>query len=850
MSYLNKLVENIETVKFLNKNIDSFNYYPQKELVYKDVERLNDDSNKQIVNMFDLLDMSTSLVEMRYVLSSDKLKEKMLGLDESGRNVLKRMFVEMLVYDFISADELSLYDMSTFKKFFDYSDEKNIEIDCEKTELIFKYIQDKNIYNDEKEFIKVLDILNRYSKEGVNISKASVVYKKLEYAIENSLENMDYKSIEGIMTDKLPNMDISYLSYISNNGIVSIYNNPKNMHDRILKSLTEDNDFSKRKELLDEIKGVISQDFADFLKVFEAKGFSNKEINTFLYKVKNEESSNLLELYNDRLYKGLLSFIYPNFNEEYEYSLSELEMCHYALKFGKKKFLSTYNDFKKGVSLLMQLRYEYIYKLVNLNSLTIDDIKEIESKSVGKYENRLRSYCKRGFKNISVKELMYIMSLSRNHSIVYKRLLDVRVDDRMRIVSDLPFIDNELTPEEAEKIVALIKQKPLNKRIDEEYKKLQICSKKRISKNVWLNYFLINDLDFMKKQVKTDLDVLFFVNFENEIRNCHLRKFEEAKKDIYLKSAQYENFISSISASEDFIEENKENIYEFFLTGMMDIYNIYNRCLADKYRQNLAKITKAELTGKLKDIKFYNGDLSREIGYDVSQEQEAVWKENIKFKGDSYLAEETDDYETIIKLGAIPVRSCMHYDGGSYNYCLLSNFDANKKILIGKNLNGDILGRAILRLTKISNTNSRSKESESLTFRDIENLNNANVKTSDKKEELVLFLEKCYTSVNNSDDMFFDLFRLAYEKAKKLGVRLMIADSYRYCSKMSQFKEDMQAVSKCYIYISKSKNGKQYLDSFYGSTSNDSVGYKSTNGYTVYLQENMLDEAFEKRKND
>lgn len=60
----------------------------------------------------------------------------------------------------------------------------------------------------------------------------------------------------------------------------------------------------------------------------------------------------------------------------------------------------------------------------------------------------------------------------------------------------------------------------------------------------------------------------------------------------------------------------------------------------------------------------------------MSKEKQDIWAKNLKSTSGKYNVEEADDYNTVIKMGAIPVDTCMHYDGGSYNYCLLSNFDA------------------------------------------------------------------------------------------------------------------------------------------------------------------------------
>ena len=844
MSYLNKLLNNIETVNCLNRVGDGNRTH--KELTLKDVDKLNNELSKKAIEALSLLDIDgSSLVSMRYVLSSEDLQRKITSLDESYVSIYKALLNQSDINKLISADELCKYDVEELKVFFDYINSKDEYLNNSKAEIMFKYLEKNSIYNDGNTFIKVFDVINSYDVEGINLDRTMDIHDVLEYALTNGICKMKYQSVKGIMQGELSNIDMEYLSYISNNGIYNIYSEKGSDSKKFIRSLSMDNDFAKRKEILAGIGDILKENFNYLLRVFETRGFTNKELNTFLYKIKNGETFIMFKETHWRVYEELLYFIYPNFKKG-NYSNYELEMSHYVLSSGKKKFLTAYNEFKEinEYYRLGVISRGYVYKLLNLNSLSCNDLKDIENSKALRYETRLESYIDRGFSNISLKEFMYILSLPNNHSMIYKRLYDVKVDDRMRLVSDLPAIEDVKDGDYANKVAALIKEKSLTNRINKEYKMIQKVSEKPISKSIWLKYFLIDDLDFMKNQIKTDLDVVFFVNFEEEIRKSTIPKFEEAKKDIYLNSKTYEKFKYTLKASEEYLEDNKENIYEFFLTGMMDIYNTYSESLRSKYRDNLSKITKAEIKGKLKDIKFYDGDLSKEIGYAVSKEQEETWKENIKFKGSSYITEEADDYETIIKLGAIPVRTCMNYIDGSYNYCLLSNFDANKKILLGKSQDGTILGRAILRLTKMSDSKiAVSSGSNDLVFRDIENISEVSKEKESHKEELVLFLEKCYTSANDRDNMELDLVKLAYEKAKKLGVKLMVSGTYRNSSRLDTFKSELQEISKSYIYISKSKNGQQYIDSFSGSTSNNEAGYNNANGFKMFLQPNMLNVA-------
>ena len=166
----------------------------------------------------------------------------------------------------------------------------------------------------------------------------------------------------------------------------------------------------------------------------------------------------------------------------------------------------------------------------------------------------------------------------------------------------------------------------------------------------------------------------------------------------------------------------------------------------------------------------------------------------------------------------MPVRTCMNYKDGAYNECLLSVFDANKKILYVKN-NGKIVARAIMRLTKMSDVIGKK---DTLEFRDVGNPEGHNFEINEE-EKLVVFLEKMYYSHISGKELHQVeklLLDFAKHKAETLGATLLIANAYNY--KVLSESRRLQKVSTN-VYISKSKNGKQYLDSLGGNC--ESGGY-------------------------
>ena len=80
---------------------------------------------------------------------------------------------------------------------------------------------------------------------------------------------------------------------------------------------------------------------------------------------------------------------------------------------------------------------------------------------------------------------------------------------------------------------------------------------------------------------------------------------------------------------------------------------------------------------------------------------------------------------------------------------------------------------------------------------------------------LVLFLERIYTSRLNDEEVKTAMklaVSLVTQKAAAIGAVAVLARRYLGC-----YDRDQYVGSRFYVYISKSKNGQQYLDSMEGA---------------------------------
>lgn len=302
----------------------------------------------------------------------------------------------------------------------------------------------------------------------------------------------------------------------------------------------------------------------------------------------------------------------------------------------------------------------------------------------------------------------------------------------------------------------------------------------------------IEELQFVFRNRNTiDLTIGLNKNLDNFIEN-----------DIDCKK-----MFELMNLSNDFMDANKEKIRKFCMLGNASIVVAYHKNNQSTQQKNILLIAKAEMAGQMDVYKFH--DLNKEIEYPLNKKVETLWKNNVSKENGQFTAYETYSFADTMLIGVKPDTTCMNYAQGMYRECLLANFDSNKKILFAKK-NGKIVARAIIRLTK--SVKSDENTSKGVEFLDIENMED----TESKNERLTIFLERFYEKGLKPEEtlkikkMFVDMIKT---KAKDMGARFLSCCYYSNCDlKEETFK----------VFISHTKNGVQYMDSFRGKQTVDS----------------------------
>lgn len=671
------------------------------------------------------------------------------------------------------------------------------------------------------------------------------------------IEGNYYLLIESIFNYENKTIDLEILNYL--NDIAKLYKKndmfndmikDENFYVMIIKTLRKAKEYNK----LEQVK-----------EIFIRFGNNKTSLEWICYLFKNNTSNifdidNLVKLsyieINEKTKLNPIEILYNSFTinllyqdiptswyaEELENKLSFLiDNCK---KKGFKKLIDEYSRNKtKSESIFLNSEYSILFNdkfstIINLNTLNLknlDDLATMQDHSLLSFFDENISLTFNEFK------VLYNFLSENRRTInldIYYKLLDLKIDLRLKLISQLPclelkgfcikskenvlqFSNEDITT----RIAKLIKEKSYKDRLNSLKFKL-----KRTSDYQYLLYFL--NIEKFKKynNIKWGSDIEFvLLNYKDiEIFGSILK----AKEEFYMKNDKFNFLISNANLSSKFIEKYKTNLIDFCDKGLLDVYyGLYKNSNIKKFQlENLNILVKAEIMGKLKDVKYKDEDFELEIGLDISQETKNEWKLNSSFTN-HYKYEETDDFDRVIRLGEYPVDTCQHWEDGIYSECLLSNFDTNKKMLISLDKQDRVNTRALFRLTKYSKERIITKSTK-LSFEDVDDTISSEIQDNDK-EKLVLFLEKVYTNLDHSQKILVqkDFVKFAIRKAKELNAELVISKDYSSILRNNEnFEEE-----RCFIFISHSKNGYQYNDSLAGEATVDSEGKYHTASLYKYI---------------
>ena len=507
-------------------------------------------------------------------------------------------------------------------------------------------------------------------------------------------------------------------------------------------------------------------------------------------------------------------------------SVEKSELLLYAITQKKKAFLNLINEeaelFYDLPNASMLLKKEVYQEYINLNTLNRKNLKD--SADLILLRDRFELLAKREH---TFEELKLLCTAKEAVIRLYEQLT-CKCDERLLVLREL--IKRECVPYsfwkgQIEPLAAALSQKPLSRWIREDFWNIPDLS---YGTALWLLVYR-EQLKGMEKEITMEQQALYLLKDLALVKECD--SLSELKEKLILGDVSWRLLKEKLSFSEEFVQNNAARIGNFLFVGGAEIMETFLERQPSKIEE-IRRLVTAELLGKFDELKYPSGDLMREIDFEVSEEAEKEWKKDRTFtRGNLVLKEETG-LLPVMQIGEIPSYSCLSYRSGLNSDCLLSCFDSNKKFFFIRK-NGQVVFRTMIRLTKGSYVGDRMRKK--IQFAD---LSGAGKPKEEEGEELVLFLERYYEknlAYEEQDQAVYLAFVAAKEKAKKLGARLVLSCYYQDDVKTKEYIK-----SNYYLYISKSKNGSQYLDSLYGEASVSDSGDYSSN---IFLLENKEQEV-------
>lgn len=480
----------------------------------------------------------------------------------------------------------------------------------------------------------------------------------------------------------------------------------------------------------------------------------------------------------------------------------------YAVQHGKKHFLDLVSD---NSELFLSLgRYALLFEdkfceHCNLNSLTAKNLQACDTVEHGSsYFDLLEDG-----RQYTFEEMWLLWRKDEIYVQLYAMLTPLSVDRRLLILRQLlkyGLLSRHMEDQELEQLARCLLEQPFSEWYRGAFGHIRGLTR-RTAMRLLQKY---EQLQAFIPELQSEADAIFVLN--NGAVIAGQKNWMQVRAAVLTMDQDWLDLKQRFSFTDEFVEQHRESVTNFLLRGgSAMVRSLYGYLQGnDKAIEALRRIVQAELMGQFYALKYFADDLQREIRYPISEVQEAAWKRNLTLERGPFSAEEADDFYFTMRLGELPHSTCLSCWTGSQRDCLLAAFDSNKKmILIRKG--EDIVARACIRLTK--GAFQRPADFD-FSFADLAQEQPAG-KMGASDEMLILFLERIYTSGLNDEEAENAMkmaVSLVTQKAAAIGAVAVLARRYQDC-----YDRDQYVGSQFYVYISKSKNGQQYLDSMGGA---------------------------------
>lgn len=503
------------------------------------------------------------------------------------------------------------------------------------------------------------------------------------------------------------------------------------------------------------------------------------------------------------------------------------EILTYAITHNKKGFIRLVDengDLFFRIPPNSILYKDGLYKdHLNLNELTPKDLSDCSWMK----DRNLPGCLLTGNRHYTFPELRLLYGVSKYYVMLYGKLQSGNLDYRLRVMRQLlkrdalSEIDNEA---ELPVLAVLLDQKPLHNWRQEDFGHVIGLN----AVDVVRLLIHMDKLTHLLPGIRNRTDAMLALRSLDQLGE--VSSMEALKARLAESDPAWCAMADDMGLAPEFKDRYRDSITEFLCQDGAGIAWAYAKQLRDdKQHAAFYRVVKAELMGRFTVLKYFEGDLERELGCPVPPQVKAMWLQNSSHTEGGMNVLERDDFFSTILLGNRPYETCLRYNGGAYCHCLLACFDSNKKVLYAER-SGRIVGRACIRLTKCRITGTKKKGAVSqFDFVDLEDIAGSREQKHDD-EWVTLFLERPYISdvgprERREIEALFITF--ARQKAEDMGTMLVLSMDYSGASPEGFVQTRLS------VYISASKAGEQYLDSLGGQASVSNQGSYGENRFLV-----------------
>ena len=584
---------------------------------------------------------------------------------------------------------------------------------------------------------------------------------------------------------------------------------------------------TERISLLESVAGQLGPDnTAEFIFFWKKSNYSMDELRRMNRQILMHTALDWDSVFSN--YSGYVNLLYGSRFKTIDLSKVQSyqeDILTYAIVHGKKRFIKLVDANAEQFLCLpraaLLLQPELYEEHFNLNELTEKDLESCQWMRSNNFDESLLMPARK----YTFPELTALYNTPAIYIKCYNLLLSESQDYRLRVLRQLlkrNVLKSYMEPD-LPALVDKLNVKPLLAWKEQEFGHITGLT----AEDTVQLLIHFKEVRHLLPDIHHRADVILAL--KNLASLPQIDSIDSLKSNIAQIDAEWHALIEDMGLSEEFLSQHQESIINFVVENGVYIAKTYADTLDEVQRKSFYRVVKAEVMGCLHTLKYFEGDLQRELDMPLAERVRTGWSKNIAISEAGMEARECDDFFSTMLLGTQPQRTCLSYIDGIYKQCLLSAFDSNKKVLYVF-LNGHIVGRAFLRLTKGRMTGTAPKDGKNgFTFVDVEDIPSSRNMEQSVDENLTLFLERPYISGVNPDQktQVTDLMiKLACEKADELGTILVL--SRDYCPRDQGFTQTLFD-----IYISKSKAGAQYLDSLDGEATVSAEGSYKANSFLV-----------------